>query len=124
MKITLTLAEVHAIIATKLGLQNFELDIIRTPTIDPDVAKFFEAMKPFTTIVGTILPHEKISAIRRFREFFPNPNYYPSDPLSCGPQYLVGLAIAKRTIEDWWNFSANVQSANRMPTIAGDDWTF
>jgi len=122
MKITLTLAEVHAIVAAKLGLQNFELDVIRTPTLDPEVARFFEAMAPFVTTLGNIRPENKIAAIKQFREFFENPNYDPLNPDS--QRYFTRLAVAKRAIEDWWNFSANVTSANRMPTISGDDWTF
>lgn len=121
MKITLTLAEVHAIVAAKLGIENFELDIIRTPTLDPDVAKFFEAMAPFVTHLGNIRPDKKIAAIKQFREFFVSPSY---DGTPNTVRYLTGLAVSKRAVEDWWNFSANVREANRMPTISGDDWTF
>jgi|KBSSwiStaDraftv2_1062776.scaffolds.fasta_scaffold25388_8 hypothetical protein len=122
MKITLTLAEVHAIIATKLGIDNFELDIISPSALDPDVARFFEAMAPFVTHLGNIRPDKKIAAIKQFREFFLNP-YYDATVIDSR-KYLTHLAVAKRAIEDWWNFSANVREANRMPTIAGDDWTF
>ncbi len=121
MKITLTLAEVHAIIATKLGIEHFELDIITPSALDPDVARFFGAMAPFVNVLGNIDPHQKIAAIKTFRQWFTNP-YYDGTPNTV--RYLTGIGVAKHAVEDWWNFSANVRKANRMPTIAGDDWTF
>ncbi len=127
MKITLTLAEVHAIVAARFGIDNFELDVVSTPAppiIDPAVAEFFRQMNAYCNVRGDIRPDCKIAAIKTFREFFVNPNYTPSNPNSL--RYLTRLAVAKRAVEDWFNFAIRVQSANRMPVpnLSGDGWIF
>ncbi len=127
MKITLTIDEVKQAVAKTLGWEGKDfilvIDGYGEPELNSEVVKVMNAMKPFLTLTGEIQPDKKIAAIKCLRELFLDQNYVkdPTNPRDYRPS-LIGLATAKRTVEDWPNFIAKAKRNGRFPYASGGDW--
>ena len=124
MKITLSVDELKTLIREHFKVEgHFELvvDGMSELAIDCGAAFILQQMKPFMLPSGDVWNDKKIAAIKRLRELFLDKNYVPSSPHDTRPS-LIGLAVAKRTVENWPHFVDYVKRNGRFPAIVGNDW--
>lgn len=127
MKIILTIDEVKQAVAKTLGWEGKDfilvIDGYGEPEMNSEVGRVIEAMKPFFSPTGEVYNDKKIAAIKCLRELFLDKSYVPnpSNPRDFRPS-LLGLASAKRTVEDWASFIATAKRNGKFPPAANGDW--